>query len=140
MRLRIRRGLRARALDQADSLLARGLASEARNGAVLAGTWADRAAQLEAEAREQEAHELRLEQARGGLVVALLERAFAAIALPLPQQLMRELLRAWPDEVTGEVVERARVEVRRAIAVEVREQMLARAGGQPCVADGGRGR
>ena len=50
------RAASSRALDQSDSMLRRGLASEARNAATVAGINADRAQELERSAREQEKH------------------------------------------------------------------------------------
>src|SRR5215471_11967935 len=78
------RAASSRALDQSDSMLRRGLASEARNAATVAGINADRAQELERAAREQEKHEQRLTEACAEQVVELVRQMFAAVDLSLP--------------------------------------------------------
>jgi hypothetical protein len=119
------RAASSKALDQADAMLDRGLASESRNAAVVAGVHADRAAELEAAAREEEEHEQRLTEQAGQAVVELIEQAFTAVALPAPRELLRTMLRDPTNAPDPELADRARAEVRRTIAGEVRAQILA---------------
>jgi len=119
------RAASSRALDQADSLLARGLASEARNASVVSGVHAERAQELESAARIEEAHSVELSQASGRLVLDLIERAFGDVGLPAPTELVRALLGRWPAEVEPEAVDRAKDDVRRTIRAEVRAELLA---------------
>jgi hypothetical protein len=109
-------------------MLARGLASESRNAAVVAGVHADRARELEDAARAEESHEVALTEARGRLVLAAIERGYVDLGLPEPREFVRELLRGWPGPVDPEIVERAREEVRRPIRGEIRAELLAEVG------------
>ena len=106
-------------------MLARGLASESRNAAVVAGVHADRAVELEASAREQEAHEQRLAQDRGEQVIELIERGYDDLGLPVPRAFLQALLRVWPGKVDAVVIEKAREEGRRSVRGEVRTEMIA---------------
>jgi hypothetical protein len=100
-------------------MLRRGLASEARNAATVAGINADRAQELERAAREQEKHEQRLTEARAEQVVELIGQMFGAIDLTLPHDLARAVLRG--EEVTPEQRKQARAQVHR----QVRADLLA---------------
>jgi hypothetical protein len=111
------RAASSRALDQSDSMLRRGLASEARNAATVAGINADRAQELEAAAREQEKHEQRLTDARAEQVVELIQQMFTAIDLSLPHDLAGAVLRG--EEVTPEQREQARAQVHRQVRAEL---------------------
>jgi hypothetical protein len=115
----------SRALESADSLLARSLASEARNASVVCGVHADRARELEESARLEEAHELALSEAQGRLVLALVERGYDDLGLPVPRAFVEALLRAWPGEVDAEVIEQARREIERPIRERVRVELVA---------------
>jgi len=117
----------ARALDQADSLLTRGLASDARNASVAVGVFAERARELEEAARAEELHAVALGEAMGKLVIAAIERGFEGLGLPVPQTFVAELLRGWPAAVDEGIVDVARGDVRRAIAAEVRGELAAEA-------------
>jgi hypothetical protein len=98
-------------------MLRRGLASEARNAATVAGINADRAQELERAARESEKHEQRLTDARAEQVVELVRRMFTAIDLSLPHDLARAVLRG--EEVTPEQREQARAQVHRQVHAEL---------------------
>src|SRR5262249_31368731 len=111
------RAASSRALDQSDSMLRRGLASEARNAATVAGINADRAQELERAAREQEKHEQRLTDARAEQVVKLVRQMFAAIAVSLPHDLARAVLRG--EEVSPEQRDQARAQVHRQVRAEL---------------------
>jgi hypothetical protein len=113
----------SRALESADGMLARGLASEARNASVVSGVHAERAAELEASARLEEAHEVAMSEATGRLVIGAIERGFEDLGLPVPSVFVAELLRGWPAPVDEAVLEQARVDVRRAIVAEVRVEL-----------------
>jgi transposase-like protein len=115
----------SRALDQADSMLQRGLASEARNAAVVSGTHADRASQLESAAREEEAHQVALTEARGRLVLEVIERGYGDLRLLMPRTFLQALLRGWPEAVDAEIVLHASEEVRRPIRAEIRAALIA---------------
>jgi hypothetical protein len=104
-------------------MLRRGLASEARNAATVAGVSADRAQELERSAREQEKHEQRLTEARAEQVVGLIGQMFAAVDLGLPHDLARAVLRG--EEVTPELRERARAPVHREVRAELEAERLA---------------
>jgi len=113
------------ALVQADKLLARGMASEARNASVVAGVRADRARELEDSARVAELHEAALSEAMGGLVVAAIERGFADLGLPVPSEFVGALLGGWPAPVDEGVVLAARELVRGALREEFRAELAA---------------
>lgn len=115
----------SRALDQADALLARGLASEARNASVVCGVHGDRARELEEAARAEESHEVTLTEARARLVLTVIERGYDDLGLPVPRAFLQALLRGWPGKVDAEVIEQAREEVRRSVRAEVRAEMIA---------------
>jgi hypothetical protein len=104
-------------------MLRRGLASEARNAATVAGINADRAQELERAAREQEKHEQRLTDARAEQVVGLIRAMFAAIDLTLPHDLARAVLRG--EEVTPEQREQARAQVHRQVRAELLAELEA---------------
>jgi hypothetical protein len=110
-------------LDQADALLGRGLASEARNASVVAGVHADRARELEAAAREQEAHELRLAQGRGEQVIEMVKAMFDAVDLSVPVEVAQAALRG--EKVTSEVAAAARVQVRAKFRAELMAEVQA---------------
>jgi hypothetical protein len=113
----------ARAEDRADKQIAKNQSAEARNSMVASNSFADRAVQLEAAAREAELHEVALSEAMGGLVLDLVAAVFADVALPQPEALLRARLSGWPAEPDAGVVEEAREQVRRKIVLEVREEM-----------------
>jgi hypothetical protein len=113
------------ALATADAMLARGLASESRNAAVLSNVHAERAVELEAAARVEEEHEVKLGEASGRLLLDAVEHAFAALDLPVPGPLLRDLLRGAEPE--ADVLAGARMDVRRVIAGEVRAELIAQA-------------
>ena len=111
------------ALEQGDLLMAQGSSSDARNGAVLSGVWAERAKGLAEEARLEELHEVELSRANGELVAAVIEQAFALVDLPCPKLVLAALLVG--GEPDGAVVDAARLDVRRRIAAEARVELLA---------------
>lgn len=115
----------SRALDQADRLLAKGLASEARNASVVAGVRADRARELEESARAEELHEAALSKATAERVLDLVRAVFADVGLVVPFALLRERLAVWPDAPAAGVVEQARDLVRRALREEFRAELPA---------------
>jgi hypothetical protein len=117
------RAASSRALDQSDSMLRRGLATEARNASVVAGVNADRAQELERTAREQEKHEQRLTDQRAEQVVELIRAMFTAIDLNLPHDLARAVLRG--EEVTPELRDQARAQVDRQVRAELRVEVRA---------------
>lgn len=117
----------SRALDQADRLLAKGLASEARNASVVAGVRADRARELEESARAEELHEAALSKATAERVLDLVRQVFADVGLVVPSALLRERLAVWPDAPPPGVVEQARDLVRRALREEFRAELPAEA-------------
>jgi hypothetical protein len=104
-------------------MLRRGLASEARNAATVAGINADRAQELEAAAREQEKHEQKLTGQRAEEVVDLIRQMFGAVNLSLPTDLARAVLRG--EEATPEQREQARAQVHREVRAELRIELEA---------------
>ncbi len=117
------RAASSRALDAADALLAKSMASEARNASVVAGVWADRARELEEAARLEELHEVALDEAQGRLLADRVTRAFGLLGLPVPGELLGVVLQGGePDEG---LVEAARSSIRRPIEAEVRREVLA---------------
>lgn len=113
----------ARALETADSLLARGLASEGRNASVVASVFGDRARELEAAAQAAEAHAVALVQGRGEQVAEMVKAMFAAVDLAVPPEVARAVLRG--DGVTPEIASAAREQVRAKFRAEVRAEILA---------------
>lgn len=109
----------ARAEDRADKQIAKNQSAEARNSMVASNSFADRAVQLEAAAREAELHEVALSEAMGGLVLDLVAAVFADVALPQPEALLRARLATWPAEPDAEIVHAAREQVRRKIVAEM---------------------
>jgi hypothetical protein len=116
------RAASSRALDQSDAMLRRGLASEARNAATVAGINADRAQELEASAREEELHEVSVTEQQGKSILALIEAMLSDLGIEPPRALLAARLMGTPD---AELIERAREEVRGPIARELREEVLA---------------
>jgi hypothetical protein len=112
-------------------MLRRGLASEARNAATVAGINADRAQELERAAREQEKHEQRLTEARAEQVVELIAQMFAAIDLSLPHDLARAVLRG--EEVTPEQRQQARALVHRKVRAELLAELEAERPARPAL-------
>lgn len=112
-----------RAEDRADALIGTSQAAESRNAMVSANGFAERASELEAAARSEELHEQQLSQSIGEMVVDLIERAFIAVDLLAPRDLLECLLRG--EEPNGEVVNQAREHVRRGSRGEVRADVLA---------------
>jgi hypothetical protein len=108
-------------MDQADNMVRRGLGSEARNAATVAGISADRAQELERASREHEKHEQRLTEDRAEQVVELVRKMFTAIDLNLPHDLARAVLRG--EEVAPEQIEQARAEVNRQVRAELRGEL-----------------
>jgi hypothetical protein len=104
-------------------MLRRGLASEARNAATVAGVSADRAQELEAAARTQEKHERALTEETAEQVVGLIRAMFAAVDLSLPHDLARTVLKG--EEVTPELREQARAQLHRQVCAEVRSELRA---------------
>jgi hypothetical protein len=111
------------ALASADSMLARGLASESRNAAVVSNMHADRAAEQEASARAEELHEVALSEAQGRLLLDVIGRGYGDLGLPVPRSFIRDLLRGWPGPVDESVVAAARGEIRRPVVAEVRAEI-----------------
>ena len=101
-------------------MLSSGRASEARNAFVSASALSDRARELEDAARVQELHEAELADGQGERVVEMVGEMFGAVGFAVPVELAEAVLRGL---VLPEVADRARSEVRRALAVEVRTEV-----------------
>jgi hypothetical protein len=114
------------ALTQGTVLIGQGKSSEARNAAVLGGVLHDRAQEVEASARLEESHAVQLTQARGQLVLDVIERGYADLGLlPVPRTFIASLLRTWPDPVDLATIEQGRAQIERPIRAAVRAELLA---------------
>jgi hypothetical protein len=104
-------------------MLAKDLASEARNASVVCGVWGDRARELEVAARSAELHEVELGEAQARLVLELAGALFDDCGLPKPDLLLRERMQRWPAPPDAATVEAAAIELRRVIRGELEAEL-----------------
>jgi transposase-like protein len=127
------REVEAQAVEQTAVLLAAGNAGEARNAAAAGGIWSDKSLALEREIvkaeGEAEAERTRLQDDRLALWGELMRATFAAVDLPVPVAVMRELAAravAGADlEVPPEIAAADRERVRGASRAEYLEELIA---------------
>lgn len=110
-----------RAEDAGDRQIAGNQSAEARNSAVVAGSCADRARELEAAADAAELHEAALSEREGELVLEALSAVFTAIDVALPVEVAELALlgQAVPDEVAASARERVRARLRSTVEAEI---------------------
>jgi transposase-like protein len=114
-----------KAFDTASGLLDRGLASESRNAATVAGIWAERAEALERAARAEEEHQNRLDSEQGRMVVQAVERMFADMGQLLPRAYGQAVLSSWPDPVDAKLIAGARAELERPLRARLEAELRA---------------
>jgi hypothetical protein len=116
-------------MQVADELLAKGLASESRNAATMAGLAATRANELEQAARAEEKHENELRREQAEQVVGMIRHAFTTCGLAIPVAVVKALLSG--QRVNAEVEAAARAEVRERFKSELRREIEAERSPEP---------
>jgi hypothetical protein len=134
------RAMSVRALEQADRLLGRGLASEGRNAATTAAILGDRAGEMERAARDEEVHVHRLAGAEAELIAGAIEAFADALGVNMAEDaparkvwaaLLRQVSQTSRDasgpvelEAPEREVEQVRSELRERVRRELRDGLL----------------